>query len=81
VRLCACLRCLTLFRPPKRSLNFPRGLFWRSFHLNSNLVEGLATAFFRQALTRSETGSGTDFRFWVHHSFRPELGKLMLVLA
>jgi len=22
-----------------------------------------------------ETGSGNDFRFWMHHSFRPKLGK------
>ena len=66
---------LTLFRPPKRSLNFRRGLFWRSVPLKSTLVEGSATAFFRQSLRRSETGSGTDFRFWVPHSFRPELGR------
>ena len=73
--------CRTLFRPPIRSLNFPRGLFWQFVLLISTFVEGSATAFFRQALSRSETGAGTDFRFWVPHSFRPELGKLMLVPA
>jgi hypothetical protein len=41
----------------------PEDLFWQPVPLRPPLVEGAATAVFRQALRRSETEFGTDFRF------------------